>query len=410
MGTGTTTALELNIRASPNGDIIARLPQGTELEIVSDQGDWLEVTVGGMQGFVGSRHVERADQVGAPLVISPFAAFAADGEAAGSASARPARTAPPPSTAADTPPAKPSPDVPPEAGEQDIRIEGGFAFGPGGVRFAKQFKLGLFNAGQTSIGAFLKSNREAFASTDKSLLNIMGAVSANEGKLEAINTWDNCFLSFGAYQWTVGQAGGAGELASVLDALRSDAPEAYATYFGQYGLQPGTVKRSKGLLPTGFLELNGQVLATPEAKENLRQPVWAYRFWRAGHDRVVRRCEVEQCAKRIDVFYRIPRAELGGHAISDFITSEFGIALILDQHVNRPGHVVATVRDAVAHVVSGGTSPDPANWTDNEEQQVIDAYLALRQGTNMTDSQKRAESIRQAVVARALSEERNSFA
>jgi hypothetical protein len=83
MGTGTTTALELNIRASPNGDIIARLPQGTELEIVSDQGDWLEVTVGGMQGFVGSRHVERADQVGAPLVISPFAAFAADGEAAG---------------------------------------------------------------------------------------------------------------------------------------------------------------------------------------------------------------------------------------------------------------------------------------------------------------------------------------
>ena len=180
-----------------------------------------------MQGFVGSRHVERGDQVGAPLVISPFAAFADESAAASSAPAPPVRTAPPRSTAADTAPAKPSPDVPPEAGEQDIRLDGGLAFGPGGVRFAKQHKLGLFNAGQTSIGAFLKSNRDAFASTDKSLLNIMGAVSANEGKLEAINTWDNCFLSFGAYQWTVGQANGAGELASVLDALRSDAPEVY---------------------------------------------------------------------------------------------------------------------------------------------------------------------------------------
>ena len=125
---------------------------------------------------------------------------------------------------------------------------------------------------------------------------------------------------------------------------------------------------------------------------------------------MVRRCEVEQCAKRIDVFYRIPRAELGGCAISDFITSEFGIALIIDQHVNRPGHVVATVRDAVAQVVSGGVNPDPANWTDNEEQQVIDEYLALRQRTNMTDSQKRADLIRQGVAANTLSEGRNSFA
>ena len=87
MPSGTTTAPELNLRATPNGDIVARLPQGTELEIVSDQGDWLEVTVGGMQGFVGSRHVERGDQVGAPLVISPFAAFADESAAASSAPA-----------------------------------------------------------------------------------------------------------------------------------------------------------------------------------------------------------------------------------------------------------------------------------------------------------------------------------
>jgi hypothetical protein len=68
------------------------------------------------------------------------------------------------------------------------------------------------------------------------------------------------------------------------------------------------------------------------------------------------------------------------------------------------------VRTTWRLILDRGASPDPANWTDNEEQQVIDEYLALRQGTNMTDSQKRAESIRQAVVARALSEERNSFA
>ena len=33
---------------------------------------------------------------------------------------------------------------------------------------------------------------------------------------------------------------------------------------------------------------------------------------------------------------------LEGKALSDFITSEYGVALLLDEHINRPGHVPGT--------------------------------------------------------------------
>src|SRR5690606_19844095 len=41
---------------------------------------------------------------------------------------------------------------------------------------------------------------------------VLEATAENEGALDAINTWDNAFLSFGMFQWTAGQAGQPGEL------------------------------------------------------------------------------------------------------------------------------------------------------------------------------------------------------
>jgi hypothetical protein len=297
--------------------------------------------------------------------------------------------------------------VPPEARASDIAIRDGLVFGPGGIQFGKLFKLGLFNSGVTSLADFIGASGAQFNGIAPSLPRVMRAVSTNEGKLEAINTYDNSFLSFGVYQWTAGAGEGAGELACLLDRLARTAPDTYATYFGKFGLTALPGKIVNGSVPTGRLALDGTILDGPARKEALRSPLWAYRFWRAGHDDVVRKCEVEQAMSRIETFYRIPRQQLGGRGINAFVTSEYGVALVLDQHVNRPGHVPATLVTALSQF-HGPT--DPKDWDDDDEARLLGLYLVERAKTNMTDSGKRADKVAAAADRGEMSRARGSFA
>ena len=58
-------------------------------------------------------------------------------------------------------------------------------------------------------------------------VNLMIAVAENEGRLDAINTWDNAFLSFGMFQWTLGTGGNQGELPALLRRLQNEDPAAF---------------------------------------------------------------------------------------------------------------------------------------------------------------------------------------
>lgn len=40
---GRVTAIELNVRRKPNGEISGKIPKGTELEVIGQEGSWLEV-------------------------------------------------------------------------------------------------------------------------------------------------------------------------------------------------------------------------------------------------------------------------------------------------------------------------------------------------------------------------------
>ena len=59
-----------------------------------------------------------------------------------------------------------------------------------------------------------------------------------------------------------------------------------------------------------------------------------------------------------------------------------GIALVLDEHVNRPGHVPGTLETAIGNLAG---NPDPTNWTDAQEGELIDLYIDARNDTNMTN-------------------------
>jgi hypothetical protein len=87
----------------------------------------------------------------------------------------------------------------------------------------------------------------------------------------------------------------------------------------------------------------------------------------------------------------------------------------LDEHVNRPGHVIppagaiSTIAKAVNQFVTEHGSDDPENWNDADERRLLEIYIQIRNTTNMTDSQKRANRIHDAVNAGLASDHRLSY-
>jgi hypothetical protein len=360
------------LRDGPQGDPLMTLAKGTELTVRGGPPGWAEVSVDGTGGVLSRRS---------------FALVS------GSTHQRP----------------RSAPAIPPQAAASDIRVVGKKVTGPGGIVFGTLFKQGLFNYGATTLDGFLADDPEAFPDLSDSVIRVMRAVSVNEGKIEAINTWDNAVLSCSVYQWTVSEGTGTGELPYALSVLKSRAPATFETHFGKLGLDVTFTAPKPFSVGRGYFWLSGTKLDTGALKAPLRGHLWAYRFWRAAHDPQVRRAYVRAAIDRIPVFYAAPVAALGNRTLAAWVSSEEAVAHLLDQHVNRPGHVPKTIAQAIADVVTATGKKDPATWGDAEERAVVTRYLALRTATSMTDSVDRAERIRDAVKAGRLSDRRGSF-
>ena len=365
--TGRVMASSLNLRDAPNGRRIGSLDEDTKVVILSEDGDWLKVEADEGTGWVAGSYVKEDE--------------------AGAGKSDPLRAADP-----------------------EFRVEGRDVFGPDGTRFARTFRLGLFSSGETSIAEYVTASRNAFPALSDSTLNVMQAVSVNEGNLEAINTWDNAFLTFGAFQWTVGTADGPGELPALLYRLLEDDEGVFDDLFGRHGLGLEDVRLPDSEPGRGYFTLDGRAVRTPEEKEQLRTMVWAYRFKVSGENDVMRRTEIRHAAGRVDLFYRSDLKQIRGRHVAEYVTSEYGVALLLDQHVNRPGHVPRTMTQAVDRMTEErGGSDDPENWSDEEEARLLEIYVEIRNETSMTDAADRAARTRQAVEQGLASDRRGSY-
>jgi hypothetical protein len=365
MSDGTVTATSLNLRDAPNGTIIGSLPEGTVVAVLAENDGWLNVAKSGQEsgiGWVAARFVRIGTAAGPVTAAEPI---------------------PPADDAADP-----------------VTMEGTRAIGPDGARFATVQGPGFVTFGQTVLPDWLHAHPTP-AGITQSIVRVVRAVSLNEGKLEAINSYDDAFLSFGMFQWTAGTGSAAGELAAFLALVQRTDPDAFAEYFGRYSLGVTVASASA---TTGFLTIDGSVLRSADDKQQLRGPEWAYRFWRAGHDDIVRRCELLHAAARIEQFHQKTTA---GRPLSEWLTSECGIALVLDEHVNRPGHVPGTLEDAIANLPD--TAPDPTSWSTDDEKALVKAYIEARNDTNMTKPAERASAIETCVNGGTLSDERGSF-
>jgi hypothetical protein len=236
-------------------------------------------------------------------------------------------------------------------------------------------------------------------------MKVILATSENEKNLDAVNTWDSQFISFGMFQWTAGDPGKPGELPTLIKIVKERYPDDFQHYWGQFGLDVADANNK-----TGWFSYRGKKLTSATDKAMLREHIWAYRFARAGADIEVQAVQILHAVNRIKQFYFVKSSKLDGYALADLITSEYGVALLLDHHVNRPGHVRGCVAAALER--SHLTTTEMSRGGNEKEQLVLKNYLDIRQtyGKNpMNDSRQRASVTLGYVVDGIISDSRGSF-
>jgi LysM repeat protein len=268
-------------------------------------------------------------------------------------------------------------------------------------------RKGLYRIGLHEPENFIANHRvklQEFNLSD-SEMNVIFATSENEGNLDAVNTWDNQFLSFGMFQWTAGSVGKPGELPALLKIIKDSYPDNFQHYWGQFGLDVVDVGHK-----TGWFSYRGKKLISAANKSVLREPIWAYRFTRAGADIEVQAAQIRHAVNRIQQFYYASSSKFNGHSLAELITSEYGMALLLDNHVNRPGYVFGCVAAALDR--SNLSAEDLARGGNEKEQLVIKNYLDVRETYGkypMTDARQRASVTRGYVVDGIISADRGSL-
>lgn len=236
-------------------------------------------------------------------------------------------------------------------------------------------------------------------------MNVIFAISENEGNLDAVNTWDNQFMSFGMFQWTAGGAGKPGELPALMKIIKDSHPDNFQHYWGQFGLDVIDVGNKRG-----WFSYRGKKLVSAADKSMLREHIWAYRFARAGADIEVQAAQIRHAVNRIKQFFYVSSSKLNGYSLADLVTSEYGVALLLDNHVNRPGYVYGCMAAALDR--SNLSAEELSRGGDEEEQLVIKNYLDVRETYGkhpMTDARQRASVTRGYVVDGIISASRGSL-
>ena len=307
------------------------------------------------------------------------------------------------------------PNIPGELSRPDLDIVVSSDFvavsdGQVQVQFKKHLPIGVSTSGFRSIAQFFNGNDDRLFNLDlsPSAIAVMKAVSLNEGKFDGINTYDRGFLSMGIFQWTLGQDDRMGELPALLKKIKSFFPGTFQSYFSTHGIDVSPDTNTT----YGYLTLNGQPAGLPQLKDLFRDPKVAFRFWKAAQHPDVQATQIEHAISRLKNFYWKDSYAAMGYPLNKLITSSYGVALLLDNHVNRPSWVGKCVEQAM---ISAGLSSDPGFWTDQDELTLINAYLAVRESYTenttapMTASRKRAEKMYEGVLQGWLSIQRGTF-
>jgi len=295
--------------------------------------------------------------------------------------------------------------------EEDPKVYYQYQNDPTKRYLGTKHKKGIFRIGSQNTEKFIQDSPTLLSKLklSKSEINALLATSENEGNLDAVNTWDNSFMSFGMFQWTLGSGSNPGELPALIKLVKEKYPDAYDQFCGQFGV---SVTADTNTID-GFLKYKNKKVNTSSEKLFFRGNIVAYRFAAAGMDERVNSVQILHAINRFNRFYFNKQSKLGGNTLFELLSSEYAASLFLDNHVNRPGYLFDCVKKAITNV--GITFDQLKNGGDNEEMAVINKYLKVREtykrgnGSPMTDAKNRAAETKRHLDEGMISAKKGSF-
>lgn len=250
---------------------------------------------------------------------------------------------------------------------------------------------------------------------------ILIAMSENEGKLNSVHSYDSEIFTAGAMQKTVNSKG-MGEFPIQVQEFKASHPHKYKTLFEAYGwiVEDAMLFYKDPSTPDA-------PLVTGSALKSLIREGFTQRTYRDELPCIPLAPIVNalndpdfQAKQVTDFIYRLRKKVLQlkpsghHHPLRDYVKSKLGRALVLDQHINRPGYVrvdfakaLNTFYNRMDNEVIMHNSKlkdrskmktkvprNPKNWGAQHsvyEEMVISYYGLHRRGTDMKNRYLRIE-------------------
>ncbi|MGH9195205.1 MAG: hypothetical protein ACRD1T_05655, partial [Acidimicrobiia bacterium] len=243
---------------------------------------------------------------------------------------------------------------------------------------------------ETRLRELRDQSKLSISDGDIELLQRISNVESG-GCLQALNSWDDVYMSIGFMQWPL--------VFGKLQRLIKRAPEA----FRRYGIELDsgrtyTIKRQGYPRPLTPIALKG--VTHPN---ELRSLEWGKRFWAAGLDPEIVAREAELALEIIAEERRNIEKSLG-RAIPHYDESSALRALIQETNNHRPAWLKTLLKRAVARYVSSGAST-PAEFLDLVRA-AIRAYYPVAARANASKKTSYPKKIAEA-VARAVQSAKN---
>lgn len=224
---------------------------------------------------------------------------------------------------------------------------------------------------------------------------VLIAVAKNEGKMDSVQNYDRAVMTAGGMQWTI-LKGGRGLLADMISKFKDSDPDKYKELFADAGWtvdgEKDPVLSYKG--KTG--EELQDYLCQKGTPKHVREALGALN--KAGKDPVFQRHQVltfnDYLVKMLGKerpYKRYIRTKEGikvlkkyNYPFGDYITSEHGTAVMLDQYVNSPTNLNCNFGDALNTFFENhpGLDQNPNNWPSDQrgsyEKEILDLYTPTR--------------------------------
>ncbi len=237
--------------------------------------------------------------------------------------------------------------------------------------------------------------------------DILVGMSENEGNLDSIQSYDSEILTVGAMQKTINPMG-KGEFPIQVEEFKKSNPDKYKNLFEECGWSADGGKiYYKDPNDSSSSKITGSALKT-KIREGFVSTEYNKKIKCKPLEPIVRAAKDKDFqAKQVEDFIDrlrnkvLPLKPTGySYRLSDFLKSKLGKALVLDHHVNRPGHVKMYFGEALNRFFKkkdeevaernkdkkekekeSNLSRKPSDWGDQHssyEKEIIKIYGPLR--------------------------------